>query len=127
MSLDNLKKLLSKIGELPAFESLPHLSATSKTSVGETPLHVAASWGDLDAIKLLVDAGADLSARGDLGYTPLHEAAEQGHANAVALLIKLGARINMTQDQGLTASDLAKLMGNESVKPVFDHFNSRRD
>lgn len=120
MPVDPLPILLSQIAELPAFESIAPLSPTSKTCVGETPLHVAASWGDLAAITLLARAGADLDARGDLGYTPLHEAAEQGHADAVALLIELGANINITQDQGLTAPDLAKLLGKDSVRRALD-------
>lgn len=125
MDADPLTALLSKIGELPAFESHAPLSTTSKTCVGETPLHVAAAWGDLSAIKLLVHAGADLDARGDIGYTPLHEAAEQGHSDAVALLIELGAKTDVMQDQGLTATDLAKLMGNELVIGVFDKFSKQ--
>jgi ankyrin repeat protein len=31
--------------------------------MGQTPLHVAALWGNLDAIKALIQAGANVSAQ----------------------------------------------------------------
>ncbi|NIN34750.1 MAG: ankyrin repeat domain-containing protein, partial [Gammaproteobacteria bacterium] len=42
------------------------------------PIHVAAAWGDCEAISILVDAGADINARGERGFTPLMEAVVQG-------------------------------------------------
>lgn len=56
------------------------------------PLHVVAVWGDCEAIKLLVDAGASINAVGEHCFTPLHEAANQGHWDAVKLFISLGSR-----------------------------------
>ncbi len=40
------------------------------TADGETPLHIAASYGDLPSVKLLVDKGADLEAKDAKGNTP---------------------------------------------------------
>jgi ankyrin repeat protein len=59
-----LDDLLIKIGELPGFEAITPLSPQSRNCIGETPLHVAAVWGDTGAIKVLIDAGADINARG---------------------------------------------------------------
>jgi len=39
---------------------------------GGTALHAAAIWLQNDAIKLLLDAGADVNAVNNAGYTPLH-------------------------------------------------------
>merc|ERR1719460_1759249 len=41
------------------------------TVTGETPLHVAAEWGQLDKAELLLKAGAGLDIVDDNGETPL--------------------------------------------------------
>ena len=58
------------------------------TSAGQTPLHIAAMWGNLNAVNALMAAGADLNPqnwieRNHLGYiggTPLHVAANSTKA-----------------------------------------------
>jgi|GEM_PF-2193691 len=42
---------------------------------GQTPLHIAAIEGQLDAVKILIGAGADIDARNAQGVTPLQLAA----------------------------------------------------
>lgn len=110
-----LTDLLERIAELPAFEAHCPLTARSQTCVGETPLHVAAVWGDLDAINLLVDAGADINAIGDRGYTPLHEAVEQGNVQAVKLLLKRGARADIQNEMAMTPMSIAMLKDAEEL------------
>lgn len=68
---------------------------------GSTPLHVAASTGDLAAIAYLLSKGADVKARTKLGLTPLHLAAA-GKPRATQLLIKAGADVNSVDEKGLT-------------------------
>lgn len=43
-----------------------------------TAIHVAACNDKVEAIDVLVDAGADLEARNRTGGTPLHHAADRG-------------------------------------------------
>lgn len=50
---------------------------------GDTCLHVAALRGDLRAVQLLIEAGLDTNARGDMGYTPLHYARSQAIVDAL--------------------------------------------
>jgi uncharacterized protein len=45
-----------------------------------TPIHQAAWKGDLEAVRALVEAGADINALDANGGTPLHWAARGGHA-----------------------------------------------
>jgi ankyrin repeat protein len=52
-----------------------------------TPLHSAASNGNIAIVRLLLASGADPNAANDGGKTPLDLASEQGHGN----LLQLGA------------------------------------
>lgn len=48
---------------------------TSDPKLKATPLHMAAAFHNVDAVKALLSHGADVSARDYLGHTPLHVAA----------------------------------------------------
>lgn len=63
----------------------------SKSAVGATALHEAASCGRVDALRILMRHGADLNLRDQSGFTPIHCAAERGHPEAVAALLAAGA------------------------------------
>lgn len=60
---------------------------------GTRPIHMAVQTGSIEAVRYLLDCGADINAKslGGLGFTPLHNAAEQGHAEKVTLLLERGA------------------------------------
>ena len=53
---------------------------------GSTPLHVAAGWGRVSVVKLLLDRGALKSVRNKAGKSPLEVAVESGHGDVAALL-----------------------------------------
>lgn len=46
---------------------------------GWTALHEASAVGDLEVVRLLLEAGANVNARSKDGITPLHDAAYSGH------------------------------------------------
>ncbi len=58
-------------------------------------MHEAAKRGDLDAVRLLLEHGADPNARepGD-NTTPLHWAAAHGHVDVVRALLDAGADVH---------------------------------
>ena len=73
---------------------------------GMTALHWAARHGDVDLIKMLLAAGANVKATTRLAnYTPLLMAAEIGSAGAIDALIAAGA-----DPKGTTASGVSPLM-----------------
>ena len=60
---------------------------------GWTPLHLAVADGRSDVVRVLVDAGADLTARTEFNRTPLHVAL-QFRPELVPLLRELGAHVD---------------------------------
>lgn len=79
-----------------------------------TPLHNAAYRGDINAVKTLIEQGADVNARAGQ-VAPLHTAASEGHANVVALLIEKGADVNAKSRWGYTPLMLAAMYGHADV------------
>ena len=61
-----------------------------------TALHWAAMNGDLELAKLLIGAGASLTATTRVeALTPLALAAQKGHASVITALLKAGANPNL--------------------------------
>jgi len=91
---------------------------------GTTPLMVAAglgratfspglqrgrrSAGAEEAVKLLLDAGADINAVNEADFTALHGAAFRGLDEVIQILVERGANINARDFRGRTAYRLAE-------------------
>jgi ankyrin repeat protein len=79
--------------------------------------------GDVNAVRLMLDKGADVNAVDPLGRTPLMYAAGTDLLNldVVKLLVERGADVNakdihkQSGDSGLTPLDIAKLRGNTPI------------
>ena len=80
-------------------------AAVNKT--GWTPLHYAASSGQLSIMKVLLDKFAFIDAQSPNGTTPLMMAAMYGSTEAVKLLLAEGADTAMKNQLGMTAVDFA--------------------
>ena len=76
---------------------------------GATPgaFRFAAERGTEPAVRLLLDAGADVNAADDNGDTIIHSAAQTGNAAMLRLFAARGARLDVADKAGLTPLDLA--------------------
>ncbi|XP_052063085.1 ankyrin repeat domain-containing protein 49-like, partial [Mytilus californianus] len=67
---------------------------------GWYPLHMAASDGNTDIIKLLIKHKAKLNQQMSDGMTPLYLACNFGHCNVVKLLLDNKADVNKCENNG---------------------------
>jgi len=84
---------------------------------GWTPLHLAAFFGHLENVQLLLDAEADVLAesRNSLKNTPLHAAAAGRHSDVALALLKAGASPSAVDAGGYTALQIANQNGLDAV------------
>ena len=75
------------------------------------PVHAAASVGDVETMRLLLDRGADPNARQQQGFTPLHGAAGNGDVEMAKLLVSRGADRHARTDDGKDAAAIAAERG----------------
>lgn len=59
-----------------------------------TPIFLAATSGNAQSLKLLLDAGAPVDSRNEHGATPLMFAAASGNVDALQILVERGAAVN---------------------------------
>jgi len=80
---------------------------------GWTPLHLAAHFGRLETMRVLMDHGADVHARSsnDMNNTPLHAAAAGGRTEAAAELLARRADPDARQHGGWAALHSAAQSG----------------
>jgi hypothetical protein len=81
------------------------LLLTSVGIFGNQPLNIAVTWGDADAVALLLDAGAPIDAQHEDGDTALHHALQMGHFELARLLISRGADQTIRNNEGKLARD----------------------
>eukprot|EP00966_Prymnesium_polylepis_P134740 3114145-Prymnesium_polylepis.1 len=78
-------------------------------AVPDAALHDAALWGNLKAVRRVLDSGrTDINEVNANGETALMWAAQQGHYDVVQLLIERGARLDQQNETGQSAVDMAK-------------------
>jgi ankyrin repeat protein len=70
-------------------------------------IHIAASVGNIEAVKQHLAIGSDVNVKNKFGLTPMHKAARFGQKEVVELLIAKGADVNAKNDDGVTPLDTA--------------------
>jgi ankyrin repeat protein len=91
---------------------------------GDTPLIQVMTWNDVGAATLLLDAGADIAAKGEDGNTALHAAASFGYAELVILLLARGAPVSAENDKGCTPAETAKEFENDGIAALLGSSSS---
>jgi ankyrin repeat protein len=84
---------------------------------GWTALHYAATIGNDEIVKLLLDDSAYIDAESPNSTTPLMMAAGKGHVSTVKLLVDEGADVSLKNNVGMTALDFAR---DADMRSVFD-------
>ncbi|MDB4712742.1 ankyrin repeat domain-containing protein [bacterium] len=70
-------------------------------------IYIAASVGNIEAVKQHLATGADVNAKDKFGSTPMHTAARFGQNEVSELLIAKGADVNAKNNNGVTPLDTA--------------------
>jgi ankyrin repeat protein len=93
----------------------------AKNAEGDQALHLAALRDDLAMIELLLEAGADVNAKGSKGWTPLHYAGSIDSKEASVALLEHGANRDALNDASQKPEQTAKLF----TRRVIQDYNPR--
>ena len=91
-------------------------------STGRSPLSWASQRGEAEAVRVLLEHGADPNKSDNIRMTPLHYAAQADTPDCLLLLLEYGARLTQ-QTRGWTALHYACAYHDELsyVRPLLDH------
>ena len=96
--------------------------------VGWTPLYWASQGSYprcIDAIRLLLEHGADINARGNHDLIALHCASELGRLEIVRVLLEHGANVEAEDREGKTAYQLALARGHHNITEVLSEYGAK--
>lgn len=113
------RELLMRMTENDAIGDAVSTCLSRRNSSGRSPLHAAASSGDVQVAKLLLEAAASANARSNNDETPLHHAVQVGSASAAAALLEARAEVDVPRlEDDHTPLHLAILSGRASIIPI---------
>lgn len=117
---NKLAKVLASASDVlfPATLGKKQVRVNSAGVCGDTPLHVMAWRKDTEAVRILIDAGANVNAVGEMGETALHIAVRNGSAGVVELLLKANALTSIRSEFGQTSAEFAAEKGGD-IAAVF--------
>lgn len=97
----------------------------SVNRAGWSPLHYAASSGDVEIAAMLMEQGARINAQSPGRLTPLMLAAREGHADAAVLLVRQGANVGLKNDENLTAAQIARRADRADIAAAIEQASSK--
>jgi ankyrin repeat protein len=110
MSMKNINEIFKAVGSTAEFLFEGVSDLHQRGCFGDTPLHIVCSWGDVDAVDTLIQAGADVNARGEQGQTPLFAAVMGKSAEVVKHLLDASADPKIEDEDGKTALQFAQML-----------------
>ena len=78
-------------------------------------IHVAAKYNQLEALEMILKAGADPNVNGSADTAATHLAITHGHIECTQMLIKYGANINAADSSGNTLLHFASIYGRRDI------------
>jgi ankyrin repeat protein len=121
-----LSAVVDKYRNHPQFLGIEIEDPNQPGAVDDTMLHIAAGRGALEDMEVLIEAGANVDALGDLGNTPLHDAALLGQTQAALLLLRRGARTDIRNEFGETAADVARQGRHAATLELLESSHNKR-
>ena len=115
-ALHAMRAIVERQGSGPAVADdggAPQVGATAATQPALPPdaLHRAVKAGNLDGLKVALEAGVDVNARDGQGWTALMYAADKGYMLLVQSLLQDNAEVDIRAPDGATALFIAVLHG----------------
>ncbi|XP_014611333.1 PREDICTED: ankyrin repeat and death domain-containing protein 1A-like [Polistes canadensis] len=102
-------------GVISAICNIPKTELNATDQKGQAPIHCACTEEHLEAVKVLIELGANINAQDNEGNTPLHVATRMRQIEMVQLLLKVGANIDLTDQMGFTPLHLAASHGCKGI------------
>lgn len=116
----NLQDFLAEVADNWEWSEPSPIGVMSRDRMGDTPLHFACWSNNLEAAQLLVEAGADVNAKGEAEDTPLHAAVTVGDVALVEFLLAHGASWQEIDAFGCTVLQSAKQSQNVAIRALAD-------
>ena len=107
----NTAELRYYLEKYPATVNMAYSKNFGFMTVSKYALEVAASEGSLEAVKLLIEHGANLrQGDPDYGQLPIHRACERGHIHVVQYLLEKGSPILEVSDEARIVREPATIL-----------------
>ena len=118
IAMRSVNEILMSLSDVMFPEDLGEHTVTidSRGCDGDTPLHVLLWRNDVDGLKSLILAGAEVNAIGDMGETPLHIAVSENLPDAIEALLDAGADPDIRSEFGKTPREIAASIGGITAK-----------
>ena len=91
---------------------------------GSTPLIVAALFGQAEAVRSLLEGGADVTIKNNDGSTALHIAAFFGYPEIVKLLLDKDADVNTLNSRGEKSLQIVSGEWSQELEGIYNFFDS---
>lgn len=120
-----LEEILASVSDVlfPAEMGKKAIAISSTDCDGDSPLHVMVWRDDAYAVKVLLAAGANPNAIGDMGETPLHVAVGKENCTIAEALLQAGAKANIRSEFNETAQERAIRKGG-AIARLFAQLNA---
>jgi orotate phosphoribosyltransferase len=115
-----LQEFLNQLAREPEWSQAGAVTPLTRATTGDTPLHAAIWASENEAARQLIDAGADVSARGEDEYTPLHAAVAQGNVPLARRLTERGASWDAVNAFACSVRDAARRSDDPAIRALLE-------